>query len=176
MNRLFAWGLIGSILVLAGCSNDMSDLDKYIADKKAEPPQPIPPLKDITQVEPFLYQAGDRRDPFSLPENPVEATETAANTGVLPPDPTRPKQELEQYPLDSLHMVGTIEQDGIMWGLIIIEGGLYRVKAGNYAGQNYGQITNITENRIELTEIIPDSAGGWQERQAAINLTESTIK
>ena len=39
-------------------------------------------------------------------------------------------------------------------------------------GLNHGQITRITEERIELTEIVSNGQGGWQERQAAIALSD----
>jgi type IV pilus assembly protein PilP len=46
------------------------------------------------------------------------------------------------------------------------------VQAGNYAGQNYGKITRVTEYEVELTEIVPDGIGGWMERQATIAISE----
>ena len=69
--------------------------------------------------------------------------------------------------------LGTLEQLDTMWALVIArDGTLFRVHAGNYMGQNHGQITRIAEDRIELTEIVPDGTGGWQERQASVALSE----
>jgi type IV pilus assembly protein PilP len=39
-------------------------------------------------------------------------------------------------------------------------------------GQNHGRIMRISEDKIELNEIIQDSAGGYSERQASLALTE----
>jgi type IV pilus assembly protein PilP len=52
------------------------------------------------------------------------------------------------------------------------EGTIHRVQLGNYAGQNHGKITRITEFEVELTEIVPDGIGGWIERQASIAISE----
>jgi type IV pilus assembly protein PilP len=172
MSRRAAWGLAVCAL-LGGCAGgDMSDLQQYVAKVKAREPGPIEPLPEIKQVETFAYQANDRRDPFNAGTPSSEETQVQPATGIHPP-PNHRKEELEQYPLDSLRMVGTLDQDDTTWGLVIAQDGtLYRVRAGNYVGQNYGQITRITEDRIELTEIVPDGMGGWQERQAAIALSE----
>lgn len=174
MNRRVAWGVlaIGTFL-LAGCGGDnLGDLKEYVARVKEEPPAPIQPLPDIKQIETFVYRAGNRRDPFVMLNQPTESA-TAKQTNGIAPDTTRRKEELEQYPLDSLHMVGSLEQHNVMWALLLTQDGeLFRVHAGNYVGQNYGQITRVTDSGIELTEIVPDGSGGWQERQAAIALTK----
>jgi type IV pilus assembly protein PilP len=172
MNRYRAWGWLG-ILLLAGCaSNDMSDLKEYVAKVKNTPPAPIEPLPEIQPVETFMYLEANRRDPFQSHGVSVEEIIKPTSTGIAP-DPLRRKEELEQYALDSLRMVGTLEQEKTLWGLILInDGTMFRVRAGNYMGQNHGQITRIAEDRIDLTEIVPDGAGGWQERQASIALKQ----
>ena len=61
-------------LALTGCaSQDMSDLKDFIAEVKARPPGPLPPLPEMRQVEPYLYLAAGRRDPFRPQETVVEA-------------------------------------------------------------------------------------------------------
>lgn len=157
--------------LLAGCTgDDLSDLKQYVAQIKAQEPAPIKALPEIKPVETFLYVAGDRRDPFSAGQDTVaEATQTS--TSGIAPDLTRHKEELEQFPLDSLKMVGTLEQGGDLWALIESpDGVLHRVKPGDHMGLNYGQITLIDEDHIELTEIVPDGMGGYQERPAKISL------
>ena len=70
-------------------------------------------------------------------------------------------------------MVGTLKRDETTWALVRTKDKtIYRVKAGNYMGQNHGQITRIDENDIELTEIIPNGQGGYRERQASLALKE----
>ena len=53
---------------------------------------------------------------------------------------------------------------------------LYRVKKGNYLGQNFGLITDVTDSEIKLKEIVQDSAGDWAERQSVLPLLEEASK
>jgi type IV pilus assembly protein PilP len=46
------------------------------------------------------------------------------------------------------------------------------VLPGNYLGQNDGKITRIEPSKISITEIIPDSLGGFIERDAGLALDE----
>jgi type IV pilus assembly protein PilP len=60
-----------------------------------------------------------------------------------------------------------------MWALITAsDGTIYRVRSGNYLGQNYGKIMNITEARVELSEMVPNGKGGWQEQPGTIDPSE----
>jgi len=164
--------LIIAATVLAGCSHrDMSDLEDYVAEVKARPPGGISPAPEMAEVDTFLYVAGDRRDPF-IPQEPLEtAQEVEVDSGVKP-DLNRPREELERYSLDTLRMVGTLEQDEATWGLVQTQDGtIHRVTAGNYMGLNYGRIVNIGEDKIDLVELIQIGAG-YQEHEAALGLGE----
>ena len=89
------------------------------------------------------------------------------------PDFNRRKEELESYSLDTLRMVGTLEQEGTIWGLVQTKDGtIHRVKTGNYMGLNYGRIVRISEDKIELSELLQDGAGGYVENAAALSLGE----
>mgnify|MGYP003571988686 CR=1 FL=1 len=160
-------------LGFAGCANDnMGDLKSYVKEVKARKQGHIEPLPEIKQIETFAYVSGDRRSPFLPVQQGEEQVEESAENGIAP-DPNRRKEELENYSLDSLRMVGTLEQTEIMWALIRTKDKtIYRVKAGNYLGKNHGQITGISESKIELTEIIADGQRGYRERQASLALKE----
>jgi len=73
-------------------------------------------------------------------------------------------------------MVGTLSQGAETYALVRAEKTLYRVKKGNYMGQNFGLITDVTDSEIKLKEIVQDSAGDWTERQSSIPLLEETGK
>jgi type IV pilus assembly protein PilP len=157
---------------LSACSGGKSDLEQYVDEVKARKPGRIEPLPEIKPIETFTYIAGDRRNPFR-PEAPRgEEKQEVVGSGILP-DVNRRKEELEAFPLDSIRMVGTLEQSETKWGLVKTkEGIIFRVKAGNYMGQNHGQITQVSEDKIELTEIVSDPRGGYMERQATVALSE----
>ena len=111
------------------------------------------------------------RDPFS-PSLEERREEQLAEGGNGPrPDQNRTPELLEKYPLDGLSMVGTLGIGDAIEGLVKDpDGVVHRVHKDNYLGQNYGRITAIAEDRIELVELVPNGAGGWMERQASIAL------
>ena len=161
-------------LVLAGCTRGVTstpgeapNLEKWVADVKARPAPPLDPLPVMQQFETFEYAAQDLRDPFSN-----AFSDQSGGSGPRP-DPSRPRQTLEQFPLDSLDMVGTIGRGPGTVGLVMAPDKVtYRVRPGAYMGQNDGRITAIHEDRIELVELVPDGAGGWLERPATLALED----
>jgi len=50
---------------------------------------------------------------------------------------------------------------------------VYRVKAGNYMGQNFGLVTGITESEVQLRELVQDASGDWTERVSTLQLQEA---
>lgn len=155
--------------LLAGCAPGLSDLQAWVADVKARPPRPLDPLPVMRQFETFEYAAQNLRDPFS---NPLAEQEAISDSSVRP-DPTRRKEPLEAFPLDSLDMVGTLGAGGQMVALVMDpERVVHRVVAGQYMGQSDGRVDAIYENRIDLTELVPDGAGGWMERKAQVALDD----
>ena len=165
---------IGSLLLLlAGCARsvtsspgDAPNLKKWVADVQARPAPPLEPLPVMQQFETFEYAAQTLRDPFS-------DAWSNADGGGLRPDPNRRKETLEQYPLDSLDMVGTIGKGAGLIALVMAPDKVtYRVRPGAYLGQSDGRITGVHEDRIELVELVPDGAGGWLERPASIALED----
>ncbi|MBB1125663.1 pilus assembly protein PilP [Thiospirillum jenense] len=177
LSRLFQlWLFVYLFVSLTGCGDArLGELRAYIAAVKQRPPQPLEPVPAIKQIDNFIYEDVGRRDPFMMDEQSAEALEPrSADLSSLAPDPLRRKEPLEQYALDSLRMVGTLEQDTVRWGLVVSPDNiLHRVRVGNYLGQNYGRITRIQEQAIDLTEVIKETegmAGEWRERQASIAL------
>ncbi len=145
---------------------DAPNLEKWIADVRARPAPPLEPLPVMQQFETFEYAAQTLRDPFS-------DAWSNSDGGGLRPDPDRRKETLEQYPLDSLDMVGTIGGGANLIALVMAPDKVtYRVRPGAYLGQSDGRITGVQEDRIELVELVPDGAGGWLERPAAIALED----
>src|SRR5690606_40809535 len=68
------------------------------------------------------------------------------------PDSNRRKQVLEQFPLDSLDMVGTLHTGASMVALVMAPDKVtYRVSPGVYLGQNDGRGTSVQERSEEHT-------------------------
>ena len=167
--------LLGSALLLSACGQDMSDLEPYIAEVKARKSRAIEPIPQVKQYEAFTYEARGRRDPFiKLEPERSDSNQVAAVGNGIRPDFNRNREPLEEFPLDSLRMVGTIVLQGTTYSLIKApDSVIHRVVIGDHMGQNYGRIIGINETEVALVEIIPDGFGGWMERPAALALTEN---
>ncbi len=160
-----------ALLLISGCTSDSEDLKRFVRDSDKRVPPKIDPLPAVKPFEPFTYEGFDLPDPFK----PRKLTAPKGGGG-LAPDLNRRKEPLEAFPLEQLKMVGTPSQGNDMYALVRAEKTLYRVKKGNYMGQNFGLITEVTENEIKLKEIVQDSAGDWAERQSVLPLLEEAGK
>ncbi len=163
--------------LLTGCGEGLDDLRSYVEGIRAQPPGRIEPIPEFTPYQNFEYTSHDLRDPFKLVDfrRPEELPEDVATLGNgIRPDIDRVKEPLEDFPLDTLRLKGTIDdKDGIKWGLIFApDNTIHRVLEGNYMGQNHGRIISITDQKIELTEIVPDGLGNYIERSSAVALIE----
>lgn len=160
---------------LASCGGEQySDLRQFVKESEKLPHGRIPPLPDVKPYEPFTYDAYNLIDPFK--PRKIEPPKTAAGGGIQP-DLTRRKEPLEAYPLENLRMVGTLQQNKQTFALVKSpDNNLFRVKSGNYLGQNFGLITEISESTIKLKEIVQDSGGDWTERMSTLMLAEEPGK
>ena len=152
-------------LNLSGCSQDNTDLIDYINKTKSKHVGSVKPLPQFKPYTNFTYSAAELRDPF---EQAFESDEKE-RTNDLKPKTERPKEPLESFPLDTLRMVGILEQNDQTWGLVKDPNNVvHRVQTGNYLGLNDGQIITVSEKQLDIIEIIPDGIGGYIERNAAL--------
>lgn len=159
---------MGVVLTLAGCSGQ-DDLHQWVAQEKQKKGAPIPPLPVIKTFETFQYNDQDKRDPFSPSTAELQGS---ANTGPRP-DENRAKEPLEMFALDSLKMVGTVGTGAATEVLVKDPGGvIHRVHRNEYMGQNYGRVTAVADDHIDLVELVSNGNGGWMERSASIALSE----
>ena len=157
--------LLAGTVLLAGCNHE--DLHQWVAQEKAKKGEPLPPLPVIKTFETFVYQDQDKRDPFA--PGPAESANAANASGPHPEDHV--KGPLEYFPLDSLKMVGTIGEGGHVQALIKDpQGVIHRVLPGEYMGENNGHVTDVTEDHVDLVELVSNGAGGWMERDATVAL------
>lgn len=168
-------GLAAAVLLLSACGQDMSDLERYAMEVKSRTSRNIDPIPQPKPYEPFVYEPADRRDPFlPLLQSRDQTLAAAGGTGGgLKPDLNRPREPLEEFPLDALRMVGTITMQKRAFALIKApDAVVHRVSVGDHLGQNYGKITGISETEVVLMEIIPDGFGGWMQRPATVALVQ----
>ncbi len=166
MNRRLMMVFLG--MLLAACSETNSDLKSFVKEAEKSVPRKIEALPEVKPFTPFSYDGFDLPDPF----RPRKLAIKQENAGANAPDLNRRKEPLEAFPLEQLQMVGTLNQANVMYGLVRAEKTLYRVKKGNYLGQNFGLIVDITDSEIKLKEIVQDTAGDWTERESVLPLLE----
>jgi type IV pilus assembly protein PilP len=162
---------LAASLALAACSGEQhADLKQFVKDSENLPHGRIPPLPEVKPYEPFTYNAFDLIDPFK--QRKIEPPKNAG-TGGIQPDLMRRREPLEAYSLENLKMVGTLQQKKEIFALVKTpDNNLFRVKHGNYMGQNFGRIVAISDTAVKLREIVQDSMGSWEEKDQTLQLQD----
>lgn len=175
--KAIAIPMLLTALLLIGCEGgeqralqaELDGLSKGLRGKVA-------PLPVVKPYEPVAYQAFEMPDPFGPAKIALATKSKTGAGGGLQPDLNRPREPLESYALESVRMVGTLRRHNQTFALIKADASLYRVRAGNYMGQNFGLITRIGENEIVLKELVQDATGDWTERESSLQLQEAEGK
>lgn len=156
---------------LSGCSSDgLEDLREFVKNAHAERKPRVEPLPEIKMQETFIYNSANLVDPFAAFNLKPPTQKSASGPR---PDPNRRKEPLEDYPLDSLKMVGTLSRGPKAYAVIQApDGTVHRVQVGDHVGQNSGMINKISEEKIDLIELIQGGTGDWVEREANLTLLE----
>jgi type IV pilus assembly protein PilP len=161
-----------SVGLLAGCSAGFDDVQYQMEAIRQKPRGRIDPPPEFTPMPTYTYAAHQLRSPFAPPSavNQVEMQATKA----VEPDLNRPQEYLERFSLEALRLQGTMRRpDGPLFALIVdSNGGVQRVKEGNYLGKNQGRIVEITPTQVSIIEIVPDGRDGWVERPRSLTLSE----
>jgi type IV pilus assembly protein PilP len=170
---------IVSILVhLVGCAdNGSDDIVSWMAEQRSVAQPKIETIQPPASFTPQTYLWQEAVSPFSdsriVSALRAESNVTAASR-LLEAEMKRPREPLEEFPLDAFTMVGLLDQRGRRVALVRVNGLLHQVRVGMRIGQNFGKITSISPNQIVLREIVQDAAGEWIERTATLQLQEGT--
>lgn len=163
-------------LLLISC-NSSGDPNKFVEDTKKSKTSNVEPLPPLKEYELLSYTGMNLRDPFTMPANAtlkINTPQEVIKVALKRPDADRKREYLENMPLDSLTMVGTVSRQGETWALIIDKTGMvHKVKQGNYIGQNSGKIKKISINNIEIEEIVNDASGSWVNRKANLSINSN---
>lgn len=175
LNKLKFIALVSVVSMLCACDSGQDDLGRYIADVKARPASPIPPIPSVRTYNPYAYNGLQGRDPFRESTSEGSDEGASAGSGEGPrPDFARTRDYLEKYELDTLAMVGTFDIQTSQWVLISDPDGIiHRVATGDYMGKNHGKVNLISSSEVELSEFIADGSGGWLVREASLVLPTS---
>jgi len=174
--RIVPWGLM--LLTLAACSSSSDDeLQQWMVQQKNQTLPKVKPLSEPKQFKPESYGQGKEFDPFNISKLAIALKKDSAqaaslNGALLAPELTRRKEPLEEFPLDTIAMVGSLVREGQPVALVTVGKFLYQVRPGEYLGQNYGRVTKIAETGLTLREIVQDATGAWVERMTSLQLQE----
>jgi type IV pilus assembly protein PilP len=159
-------------LAIAACGGgEYQDLKEELKKLTADMRGKVAPLPVVKPYEPVPYNAFDLPDPFGSSKIEL-VTKASTSGGGLKPDLNRPKEPLEAFPLESVKVVGMLQQGKQMFALVRADAAVYRVKIGNYMGQNFGLVTGITDSQVQLRELVQDASGDWAERVSTLQLQE----
>jgi type IV pilus assembly protein PilP len=167
-----AGAFAAAALLLAGCGDsDVKEVHAWMDQVKQETRPAVKPLAEPKDFIPYAYGAKEAVDPFS-PNKLLNQLAKAAETAPDPnkPDLKRPRELLENYPLDTMQMVGTLQKAGVNHALLQIDRSVYQVRAGQRIGQNFGIVTRVGDDAINIREVVQDAAGEWVERMAKLEL------
>jgi type IV pilus assembly protein PilP len=173
MKRRLVLAVCGCIALAACGGESHQDLRAWMATQGEGVKGKLEPLPQMKPYEPFTYNAFDLPDPFK----PRKIEPGRSGSSKLAPDLARRKEPLEAFPLESLNMVGSMQQGKATYGLVRTpERDVFQVRVGNYMGQDYGVVTAITDAEIRLKELVQDSAGDWTERSSTLQLIQADSK
>lgn len=171
MRKLLLFSLC---LGLTACGDQNDDLRQFVKDAGKDLRSKVEPLPQVKAYTPFNYEAFDIPDPFK-----PRKLKPSSKGGGLQPDLDRPRELLENYPLENLKMVGSLQENSTakkapVFHVLIKtpDNNIYRIKVGNYLGQNFGKVVGITETEIKLKETVEDASGNWTERETSMTLQE----
>lgn len=172
--------IVAGLLVssVSGCIwvEDTTDLSEFITDVQAKPKGKIEPLPVFEPYHSFVYQGASLRDPFIPLVRVVAANlDVELDDNGLLPDKERPRSYLEQFSVDELSMVGTIGKadEDFFWALVLDPNEeIHRVKIGEYLGLDFGRVVAVSDQQLEVQEIISNGRGGWMHRPRTIELAE----
>ena len=167
-----AGAFVAAALLLAGCGDsDVKEVHDWMDQVRQQTRPAVKPLAEPKDFIPYAYGAKEAVDPFS-PNKLLSQLAKAAETSHDPnkPDLQRTRELLETYPLDTMKMVGTMQKGSVTYALLQIDRAVYQVRAGQRIGQNFGIVTRVSDDAINIREVVQDAAGEWVERMAKLEL------
>jgi type IV pilus assembly protein PilP len=164
------------LAALAGCGDGgVQEVKQWMDETRRDSKVIVPKLAEPKKFTPFIYGGKNSVDPYDPSKLAVALAKFKASTkgSGIKPDLDRRREPLEAYPLDTIRMVGTLQKPGLTYAILQVDKAIFQIKVGNYIGQNLGIVTGISEEKVELKEIIQDASGEWVERKATLELQET---
>lgn len=164
-------------VLLAGCSaEEHQDLRDWMRDQEKGMRGKVDPLPQVKPYEPQAYEAASLIDPFSTLKAKIEGDRRGASL----PDLNRVREPLEEFPIESLRLVGILQDKQRLIAQVLANGRSYQVRVGNYLGQNFGRVVRIVtaknEERIVIKELVKDPDDQWVEKESELLLDSRGVQ
>jgi type IV pilus assembly protein PilP len=161
--------------VLTGCGDGgVQEVRLWMDEVRRQTVVNVPKIPEPKTFMPFTYGGKEEVDPYSPAKMSIALAKQSAGSGNgIKPDLERRKEPLENFPLDAIRMVGTLQKAGLTQAVLQVESAVFQAKVGHYIGQNFGKIMKITDTEVEIREIVKDASGEWTERGATLELQEN---
>lgn len=161
---------------LAGCGDsEHEDLRQWMRDASKDLRGKIAPLPEVKPYEPAEYAVGDLDSPFNSSRVAGAGKTAQSPGGRQAPDLNRPREPLEEFPLETMRFVGFFQDKKRLVAQVMVNGKTYDLRVGNYIGQNFGRVVSIVtdhnEERILLKEVVQEPDGAWVERESELLLS-----
>ncbi|MGM0543648.1 MAG: pilus assembly protein PilP [Pseudomonadota bacterium] len=168
-------GWVVALGLLAGCADpSLLQLETTLAEIRQMPsnePGIVVPYVPLYPTQ--RYRHSEARSPFTSPESIQSGVSGLLAGSDDAPDQQRPAEPLEQFSLQELQLVGTLRMGGRQLAMIATpEGEVVTVREGNYVGGDYGRITAISEQKVDIRERIYTQQSGWQARPASLTIDD----
>src|SRR4029453_7452393 len=104
---------LGLVFLTGWAGDPNQELKEWMDDQAKNMKGKVDQLPVVKPYVPFAYNAFDLPDPFK-----PRKIEPVRGSRKLAPDLNRRKEPLEAYPIESLRMVGTLQQQKTMYALV----------------------------------------------------------
>ena len=163
--RVLGAALLGAALLSACGDGEEGALRHWMASTRTAKAPPPAPLPQPTPFVPREYAGRNAPEPFSQ-------TKIGDLNRVLSesPEAGRRREPLEDFPLENFKMLGAMHKRGETYGIVQVDNKIHHVKVGQYLGQNYGRVVRITDQTIELRELVREGVGEWKQKMTSLKL------
>lgn len=156
--------VLGALVLMAGCANvEHEDLKDWMRTEAKNMKGRVPRLPEIKPFPFVAYEAQKMNAPFSASK--IVSVDALADKAS--PNRDRPRQPLEGFPLEDLRVTGIVLAGKVPVALVQppLPNKPKHVRVGEFMGQNFGRVTQITGDGITVLETIKDTNGAWTDRE-----------
>lgn len=162
-------------LLFAACSGgEHEDIKQWMKENTKDLRGGIQPLPKVVPYQPVPYLNDKLVEPFTSSKlEPENRQGQGAGKGLNRPDFDARNERnnlLEKFPLESINMIGYLNVNHQPMAVVQVEKHVRQVKKGDYVGQDFGFVIEITDQQLVLKELVQDSAGDWTERTSTLQL------